>query len=167
MFHSLAEFFPVWEYESQVTHTMLSGLTDASLAHLAYPGGRTIGRLAWHIAQTLPEMLGRTGLRVAGVGEHDPVPPSAATIATGYRDASASLVEQVTSHWTDATLTEIDEMYGEQWPRSTTLDVLIRHQAHHRGQLAILMRQAGLTVPGVYGPTREEWASFGMDAPEV
>ncbi len=167
MFHSLAEFFPVWEYESQATHTMLGGLTDASLAHLAYPGGRTIGRLAWHIAQTLPEMMARTGLHLTGVGEHDPVPVSAETIADGYRNASASLVAQLTAHWTDATLTELDDMYGEQWPRGRTLDVLIRHQAHHRGQLTILMRQAGLSVSGVYGPTREEWTSFGMDAPEV
>lgn len=167
MFHSLAEFFPVWEYESQVTYTMFSGLTDASLDHIAYPGGRTIGRLAWHIAQTLPEMMARTGLRVTGVGEHDPVPSNAAMIADGYRDASASLVAQMNAHWTDATLTEIDAMYGEQWPRARTLDVLIRHQAHHRGQLTILMRQAGLPVCGVYGPTREEWVSFGMDAPAI
>lgn len=167
MFHSLVDFFPVWEYESEVTQTMLAGLTDASLVRLAYPGGRTIGRMAWHIAQSLPEMLGRTGLHVTGVGEHDPVPSSAAAIATGYRDASASLVEQIASQWTDATLDEVDDMYGEQWPRGRTLDVLIRHQAHHRGQLMILMRQEGLPVPGVYGPTREEWATFGMDAPEV
>ncbi len=167
MFHSLTEFFTAWEYESQVTHTLLRGLTDASLAHLAYPGGRTIGRLAWHIAQTLPEMMARTGLRVTGVGEHDPVPSSAAIIADGYRYASASLVAELTAHWTDATLAEVDDMYGEQWPRAQTLDVLIRHQAYHRGQLTILMRQAGLPVSGVYGPTREEWASFGMDAPTI
>jgi len=39
---------------------------------------------------------------------------------------------------------------------------LITHQAHHRGQMTVLMRQAGLKVPGVYGPAREEWAAMGM-----
>jgi hypothetical protein len=29
-----------------------------------------------------------------------------------------------------------------------------------------LMRQAGLKVPGVYGPSREEWSQFGMPAQE-
>jgi hypothetical protein len=29
------------------------------------------------------------------------------------------------------------------------------------------MRQAGLTVPGIYGPVREEWATMGMEAPPV
>jgi hypothetical protein len=30
----------------------------------------------------------------------------------------------------------------------------------------VLMRQAGLSVPGVYGPAREEWAAMGMPAME-
>ena len=31
--------------------------------------------------------------------------------------------------------------------------------------MTVLMRQAGLTVPGVYGPAKEEWATAGMEAP--
>jgi hypothetical protein len=26
----------------------------------------------------------------------------------------------------------------------------------------VLMRQAGLNVPGVYGPSREEWTAYNM-----
>jgi hypothetical protein len=33
--------------------------------------------------------------------------------------------------------------------------------------MTVLMRQAGLKVPGVYGPAREEWAGMGMQAPEI
>jgi len=44
---------------------------------------------------------------------------------------------------------------------------LIQHQNHHRGQMTVLMRQAGLTVPGIYGPAKEEWGNFGMEAPEM
>jgi hypothetical protein len=29
------------------------------------------------------------------------------------------------------------------------------------------MRQAGLGVPGVYGPAREEWGAFGMPPPKI
>ena len=32
--------------------------------------------------------------------------------------------------------------------------------------MTVLMRQAGLTVPGVYGPAKEEWAVAGMEAPK-
>ncbi|MCK4657684.1 MAG: hypothetical protein KAT85_11650, partial [candidate division Zixibacteria bacterium] len=38
---------------------------------------------------------------------------------------------------------------------------------HHRGQMTVLMRQAGLKVPGVYGPSMEEWEHFGMKKPEI
>jgi len=91
----------------------------------------------------------------------------AATIGSAYRTAAASLVDQLRAQWTDATLSEEDDMYGERWSRAVTLSVLIRHQTHHRGQLTVLMRQAGLPIPGIYGPTREEWANWGMPAPEI
>jgi uncharacterized damage-inducible protein DinB len=167
MYSSPSEFARDWHFESRGTLQVLERLTDASLAQEVYPGGRSIGRLAWHIAQTIPEMMARTGLRISGAGEHEPVPSSAAAIAQGYREASASLLEQIAAHWTNATLAEKDDMYGEQWTRAETLAVLLRHQTHHRGQLTVLMRQAGLTVPGIYGPAKEDWAQMGMEPPPV
>jgi uncharacterized damage-inducible protein DinB len=167
VFHGLHEFYPVWQYESGMTQKMLDTITDAALSREGYADGRTIGRLAWHIGQTVPEMMGKAGLTVAGPGEHEPVPASAAMIGSGYRTAAASLVEQLQAQWTDATLRDVDEMYGEQWPRAQTLAILLAHQTHHRGQLTVLMRQAGLPIPGIYGPTREEWAGWGMPAPAI
>jgi hypothetical protein len=31
----------------------------------------------------------------------------------------------------------------------------------------VLMRQAGLEIPGLYGPSRQEWAAFGMKPPAI
>jgi uncharacterized damage-inducible protein DinB len=59
-------------------------------------------------------------------------------------------------------LSEVIPIYGEKWPRGLTLSILIGHQTHHRGQMTVLMRQAGLPVPGVVGPSKEEWAAMGM-----
>ncbi len=58
-------------------------------------------------------------------------------------------------------------MFGMMWPRGLTLQVLIRHEIHHRAQMTVLMRLAGLRVPGIYGPSREEWAERGMRAPDL
>ena len=55
-------------------------------------------------------------------------------------------------------------MYGESWSRGAVLMSLIVHQAHHRGQMTVLMRQAGLRVPGVYGPAKEDWAAMNLPA---
>ncbi len=167
MFTTLDQFLAVWQYESDATQHLLDTLTDASLAQPVAPGYRSLGRLAWHIAQSIPEMLARTGLHVTGLGEHDPVPATAAEIAGAYRAAAASLAEQLRTHWTDATLEKTDDMYGERWSRGRTLDVLLMHQAHHRGQLTVLMRQTGLPVAGVYGPSLEEWDETGMEPPPV
>ncbi|WP_411281562.1 DinB family protein [Gemmatimonas sp.] len=166
MYASLASFHAAWQYESDSTQKLLTCLTDRSLSQPLYPGGRTVGRLAWHLAQSIPEMLNRTGLVVSGAGEHDAVPAHAAEICTAYRTAAASVSEQLQATWTDATLLESDDMYGETWPRGMTIDVLIKHQAHHRGQLSVGMRQAGLVIPGMYGPAKEEWDAMGIPAPE-
>ena len=63
---------------------------------------------------------------------------------------------------TNADLEKEDTMYGEQWQRKVTLTSLVFHQIHHRAQIEVLMRQAGLRVPGLYGPSKEEWAAMGM-----
>jgi uncharacterized damage-inducible protein DinB len=167
MYATLRDFLTDWSFESSKTQHLLDRLTDISLTQSIYPGGRDIGRLAWHITQTLPEMMERTGLHVGGLGSNDPAPARASLIASAYRVASASLVTELTDHWSDATLDISDDMYGEQWTRRMTLHALVAHQIHHRGQLSVLMRQAGLVVPGVYGPSREEWEQIGMTPPPV
>ena len=68
MYHNLEEFLSHWAFESADTQKLMDALTDASLTQPMYPGGRTLGRLAWHIAQTIPEMMNKTGLAVGGVG---------------------------------------------------------------------------------------------------
>jgi uncharacterized damage-inducible protein DinB len=162
MYRKIQDFQGAWAYETEATLKVFNSLTDEALGQEVYPGGRTLGRLAWHIVQTLPEMGGRTGLQVAGPRETDPIPTSAKEIAASFKVAAESLARGIQEAWTDADLEVEDDMYGEMWKRGQTLGALVGHQTHHRGQMTVLMRQAGLKVPGVYGPSREEWAEHGM-----
>lgn len=164
MFRSIDDFASAWGQETEGMLKVLRNLTDESLAQLVVPGGRTLGFLAWHITCTLAEMGGHAGLTVDGPTEksHPSVPARAADIAGQYETSAASLLAAVKQAWTDAQLGDLIPMYGEQWPRGFVLTALISHQAHHRGQMTVLMRQAGLPVPGVYGPSREEWAAMGL-----
>ena len=111
--------------------------------------------------------MGRTGLKVTAPEEDAPVPASAREIFQAYNTAAISLLEQIKSTWKDETLKVEDDMYGQRWSRAMTLQALIFHQIHHRAQMTVLMREAGLDVPGVYGPARQEWAAFGMKPPSV
>ena len=167
MFRRVADFQKAWEQEREATLKILKALTDASLEQAVTKDDRTLGRMAWHLAQSLSEMMPRTGLTVTEPAQDAPVPPSAAAIADVYETASKAVSDEIASKWTDDTLGVEDDMYGTSWPRGLTLMALVLHQAHHRGQMTVLMRQAGLTVPGVYGPAREEWAAHGMSAPTV
>jgi uncharacterized damage-inducible protein DinB len=166
MFRRVSDFLKAWEQESGSTLKVLRALTDDSLAQAVTSDDRTLGRLAWHLATTPGEMLERTGSKLAGP-THDSAPPSSAAPIVAAYGAAAKAVADAVGAWTDATLEVEDEMYGESWPRGLTLQALIVHQAHHRGQMTVLMRQAGLGVPGVYGPSREEWTAYGMQPPAV
>lgn len=167
MISSIKDFDLVWSQEFDKTQKVLKHLSDRSLTQAVIPDGRTLGRLAWHLARTIPEMMNQTGLLVEGPGEEDPVPASVREIRQAYEKAGLSVLEQVKSNWTDATLQITDPMYGQVWKRGYTLAALIFHQIHHRGQMTVLMRQAGLPVPGLYGPAREEWAQWGMPVPAI
>jgi uncharacterized damage-inducible protein DinB len=164
MIRSIDDFAAAWVDESEKTQRVLDALTDPSLAQRVTPEGRSLGFLAWHIVTTITEMLPLAGVATRGPDPHAPVPKSAREIADAYRGAAASVVPAVKQAWTDALLPQVVPMYGMQWPRSKVLSALLLHESHHRGQATVLMRQAGLSVPGTYGPAREDWAKMGMPA---
>ncbi len=166
MFRRVQDFQDAWAQERASTLKVLGALTDASLGQAVTKDDRTLGRLAWHLATTPAEMMERTGLKVGGPPHESPPPKAAATIVATYEAASKAVADGVAG-WTDATLEVEDDMYGQKWARGLTLQALVVHQAHHRGQVTVLMRQAGLKVPGVYGPAREEWTAYGMQPPAV
>jgi uncharacterized damage-inducible protein DinB len=165
MLRTIEDFQKDWAYESESTLKILNALTDGSLDQKVTPSGRNLGFIAWHLTLTLGEMLAHCGLKIDATAENAECPTSAAAIAAAYEKGAKSVGEEIAKNWTDETLLETDNMYGETWPRGVTLFALIAHQAHHRGQMTVLMRQAGLTVPGVYGPSSEEWQAHGMAAP--
>lgn len=164
MLRKIEDFQKAWTYEAEMTGKVLHALTDASLGQKVNDEGRSLGFLGWHITQTLGEMLGLVGLKIDAPGFDLECPTNASEIAAAYETAAKSVTEQVAANWTDETLLETDEMYGDTWARGLTLFYLIAHQAHHRGQMTVLMRQARLAVPGVYGPAREDWAAMGSPA---
>ena len=162
MYRRINDFVSDWKRDAQSTVNLFSRLTDESLNQRIGDGGRTLGRLAWHVTETVRDMMHTAGVSgVSGPEQHSPTPTSAAEIARVYEESAASLPAALRAAWTDEVLGEELTMYGDTWKKGTVLSALMLHQAHHRGQMTVLMRQAGLTVPGVYGPAAEEWAAMG------
>lgn len=166
MYNSIKEFLDDWEYESGSTLKLFSNLTDDSLNKKFNDKVRTPGRLAWHITGSIAEMMNRTDLKIDSSAEEKEIPQKVSEIIQAYKKASDSLVEEISKKWNNDSLSENVNMYGENWKKEKILSVLVTHQIHHRAQLTILMRLAGLKVVGVYGPANEEWAAMGMQAQE-
>ena len=83
-------------------------------------------------------------------------------ITETYGRNAKALGEMLASAWTDSMLDQEIEMYGLQWKRGNVLTMLITHQAHHRGQMTVLMRQAGLE-----GRAKKRWRKTTIPDPEL
>lgn len=162
MYRKIDDFITDWGYESEGTINLLKNISDEALNKKDNENVRSIAVLTWHITITLSEMLNKAGLKVTGPDEHSKPPASITEIIAAYDSSAKSVSEQVQKQWNDASLLEEVNLYGENWKNGVTLSILIKHQAHHRGQLTVLMRQSGMLVTGVYGPSKEDWAKYDM-----
>ena len=165
MFRKIEDFLKAYENVTEGTSRLFAALDDKALGQAVSEGYRNVGQIAWHIVVTVPEMMSKTGLKVSSVNEQAPPPASAAEIQRAYHQVASELAETVKTGWKDETLAHEDEMYGQKWARGLTLTALIDHEIHHRGQITVLLRQAGRRVPGLMGPSKEEWGQYGMEAP--
>lgn len=167
MYNTIDSFLQLWKSEVGSTQRILDACTDQSMQQSVTAQDRTLGRVAWHIVTSVHEMMSRTGLQFEAAEHESAVPATMQEISSAWTSVNDAFVQAISTQWNDSTLLEECDMYGEQWANGLTLQILIHHMIHHRGQMTVLMRQAGLKVPGVYGPSREEWSIYGMEAPTV
>ncbi len=149
MFTKIDHFTAAWHHESDGMLKILNALTDKSLGQKITDDHRTLGRIAWHIATTIPEMMSIAGLEFPGLDPHAPVPKTAKEISDTYAKASKQLLDDIKKNWTDATLAKEFTFYGQQWTGGQALTILLMHEVHHQGQMTVLMRQAGPESPRI------------------
>lgn len=162
MYRKIEDFIADWSHDAQNTIKVYNNITNDALDKKIDENVRSIARLVWHINISVGEMANRAGLGIYAVPEHAEPPHDIKTIIAEYEKTANSLSENL-KKWSDNDLNTEVEMYGEHWKKGVVLQVIIMHQAHHRGQLTVLMRMAGLKVPGVFGPSKEEWVQYGME----
>lgn len=165
MYRNINDFINDWALEVESTVKVFSAINDEVSHKKVHPDVRTLMRQAWHLTETLPEMGLKAGLFTENLLEGKPEPENMASLIEIYKNYANQLVKAAHSKWTDSVLEETIEMYGDSWTKGKTLQVFILHQAHHRGQITVVMRLLGLAVPGVYGPSKEDWMSYGMEVP--
>jgi uncharacterized damage-inducible protein DinB len=160
MYKTISEFVEDWGRESAITLRVQRALTDSSLDQKSDPDGNTLGKIAWHMVVMLGMTGAAVGLEVIAPARGTEPPSSASGIAEAFQVAAQSFSEQASKKLKDEQLSSDVAYFGRTLPMRSVLTSLIRHQIHHRGQMTILMRQAAVVVPGVYGPSREETAAM-------
>lgn len=173
MYRRLDDFRAQFQEEGVDTLKVLRAIPESAASQAISPAHRDLRRLAWHLVESLVSLPAQIGLQVDGPAvdaqgtAQEPIPATMAEIVRRYERASASLLAGLAT-WSDADLLKEDTMYGHMvWARGYSLRALEMHQAHHRGQMTVLLRQAGHRVPGFYGPALEDWAEMGAPAPVV
>lgn len=156
MYQSIAGFLNVWQMESSLTQRLMNQLTDESLKQEIAPGYWSLGETAWHIVVAGGLIAKQTGLDFDSPSYEATVPTSAKEIADGYQQMSQGLLEAVKKQWKDEDLLAESLVFGQSQANGITLAMLVSHEIHHRGQLSVLMHQAGVKVPGIYGASKDD-----------
>jgi uncharacterized damage-inducible protein DinB len=155
MIYTADKFVEHYGWESSVTANVLKALTDDSLAMAKAAGHNTIGDIAWHIALAPAYMVSQTGFDMPEYGWNTPEDLTVAKITGEYEKLAGMLLEQAATK-TPEELEKVWRVWDMDWTTLSMMFAVVSHEIHHRGQLSVLMRQAGLTVPSIYGPNHEQ-----------
>jgi uncharacterized damage-inducible protein DinB len=151
------------EQEAQTTRRVLERVPDNQLAWRPHEKARTLGELALHVAivpGAVAELVASQS--PAQVPEfNDPRPKSASELIPAL-DESIAKAKNVLGGMDDAVLMATWRMMqGERElfavPRIAMLrSIMLNHWYHHRGQLTVYLRELGVPVPSIYGPSADE-----------
>ena len=158
----LQSFFEMWDAEARKTLNLLRALPAGQYDFRSDAGGRSLGELAWHLAEAdgyvtygIEQGTFERGTKPPGLER----PRSVEALAPGYDQVhadAATRVRRLGPADLDRTLKYFDGKTRSV--RDLLWSAMLFHNIHHRGQLSVLCRLAGGTVPGMYGPNREEMA---------
>ncbi len=170
MFRRVEDFKDIWKAEVAKTTAVFGAVPAGALEQAVDPEHRSLRRMAWHIVESAAEMPLLAGIVIPGFEPKDghlgEPPADMGGIIAAYTKVAEGLDDRIGS-WNNAELARSFDCYGEKWTGGFLLWVLVTHQTHHRGQMTVLMRQAGLKIPDIYGPTKEGWSAYGMVPPSV
>ena len=166
MYNNIKDFIVDWKEETKATLKIFRSIDNAMKDKKINKNVRDLGKIAWHITQTLTEMPSKANIIPDDVLENKPVPESFELLSEVYNKHSLELTALLQKNWKDSDLLETIELYNQKWKKNKVLSVLIKHQIHHRAQMTIIMRMLDLKVPGIYGPSKEEWTQYGMEPHE-
>jgi len=163
----LDTFLASWDREAANTVKLLQALPPTQYDFRPDPGGRSLGELAWHLAEGDAYMS--YGIE-RGTFAMDAKPPNierpraVEALAPGYERVHREAVARIRALKPADLDRTIPFFTGPMTIRDILWNGIMAHGIHHRGQLSLMCRLAGGQPPGLYGPNREEMAAMRSTA---
>jgi uncharacterized damage-inducible protein DinB len=161
--NELEMFLASWDREAANTVKLLKALPPTQYDFRPDPGGRSLGELAWHLAEGDAYMSYGIERGQFTMGEKPPNierPRTIEALAPGYERVHREAVARI-RNLTPQDLDRTIQFFTQPMAiRDILMSAILAHGIHHRGQLALMCRLAGGQAPGLYGPNREETAAM-------
>lgn len=159
--NELEMFLASWDREAANTVKLLKALPTSQYDFRPDAGGRSLGELAWHLAEGDAYMsygIERGGFTMEMKPPNMERPRAVGALAPGYERVHAEAVARIRKLTPEDLDRTIPFFTGPMTIREIMWSAILAHGIHHRGQLSLMCRLAGGQAPGMYGPNREEMA---------
>lgn len=152
------------EMEAATTRRVLERVPDGRMDWKPAEKSRTLGHLAMHVAMnpgSVASMVASNPAALPDFGAGEPSAASAAELVAAL-DTSVAQAKAILAGMDDAALMENWSVTaGGQTvfsaPRIGFLrSIMLNHWYHHRGQLSVYLRELGVPLPSIYGPSADE-----------
>jgi uncharacterized damage-inducible protein DinB len=150
------------DHEAKTTRRLLERVPNDDLGWRPHKKARTLGELALHVAGTPGSVAALASQPdVQAPDFKDAVPQSASELIPAHDESIAS-AKRLLGGMDDAALNAMWRMKrnGQDviaMPRAALLrSIMLNHWYHHRGQLSVYLRQLGVAIPSIYGPSADE-----------
>ena len=166
--NELESFLASWDREAASTVRLLKSLPANQYDFRPDAGGRSLGELAWHLAESDAYMsygIEQGGFSMNMRPPNVERPRKIEALSSEYERVHGEAAARIRALKPQDLDREVAFFDGRPMSiRNILWDATLSHGIHHRGQLSLMCRLAGGCAPGMYGPNREEMAAMRANA---
>ncbi len=150
------------EQEATTTRRVLERVPADRLAWKPHDRSMSLGQLALHIASVPGAIAEISQISPFPAPKFEQPSPASAAELLPALDQSLAKARSILRSMTDADLSKIWRVVdGDREVMAIPIgamyrSIMLNHWYHHRGQLSVYLRQVGVPVPSIYGPSADE-----------
>jgi uncharacterized damage-inducible protein DinB len=147
-----------YERERALTRNVIAAIPPGQEHYRPHPASQAALELAFHIASSERFFLNgaTTGEFQYGSGGLPEQIKTARDVLAWYEENVPPALAAAQAMTPEEAARVVDFRGLMRSPAITFLGLMVRHSAHHRGQLSTYLRPMGAKVPGIYGPSGDK-----------